>query len=93
MTVLGLEVAAGASVAPPIKDVRPRLIAYGSSITHGIGGADNGCAHGPVRTWPGTAARLANVNLLNLGVGGQCHFDQVCDAACSCVYLHKWLTG
>jgi hypothetical protein len=89
VTVLGLEVAAGASVAPPIKDVRPRLIAYGSSITHGIGGADNGCAHGPARTWPGTAARLANVNLLNLGVGGQCHFDQVCEPRPARAFIYR----
>ena len=76
VTVMSLEVNSGAAVAAPLKDSRPRWITHGSSITHGIGGADNGCAHGPARTWPGTAARLADVNLVNLGLGGQCHFDQ-----------------
>lgn len=55
--------------APPA-DRRPRWVTYGSSITH--------CAeaHSPSRTWPATAARLADVRLLSLGVGGQCHMDQ-----------------
>ena len=69
VTILSLEVAAGAVVAP-VKDLRPRWITHGSSITH--------CAeaHSPARTWPATAARLADVRLYSLGFGGQCHFDQ-----------------
>ena len=31
---------------------------------------------GPAFTWPATAARLADVNLTNLGLAGQCHLDQ-----------------
>ena len=69
VTILSLQVAAGAVVAP-VKDLRPRWITHGSSITH--------CAeaHSPARTWPATAARLADVRLYSLGFGGQCHFDQ-----------------
>ena len=69
VTILSLEVAPGAAVAP-VKDLRPRWITHGSSITH--------CAeaHSPARTWPATAARLADVRLYSLGFGGQCHFDQ-----------------
>lgn len=52
------------------EDRRPRWIHYGSSISH--------CyeAHSPSRTWPAVAARLAGVNLLNLGVAGECFLDQ-----------------
>lgn len=69
VTIMSLEVSAG-SVVAPVKDTRPRWITHGSSITH--------CAeaHSPARTWPATAARLADVNLYSLGFGGQCHFDQ-----------------
>ncbi len=50
-------------------DIRPRWLAYGSSITM--------CrtAYSPARTWPATAARRLNLNLTNLGFGGQCHLD------------------
>jgi hypothetical protein len=49
---------------------RPRWIHHGSSISH--------CweAHGPTQTWPAVAARLAGVDLLNLGVAGECFLDQ-----------------
>jgi lysophospholipase L1-like esterase len=33
-------------------------------------------ASGGSHTWPATAARLADVNLTNLGLAGQCHLDQ-----------------
>ncbi len=51
------------------EDRRPRWIHYGSSISH--------CyeAHSPTRTWPAVAAGLADVNLLNLGVAGECLLD------------------
>ena len=51
-------------------DRRPRWITHGSSITH--------CseAHSPSRTWPATAAQLADLHLVSLGFGGQCHLDQ-----------------
>eukprot|EP01051_Picozoa_sp_SAG22_P002587 SAG22_NODE_117_length_19289_cov_12.242574_7_plen_409_part_00 len=67
--VRSLEVGSGA-VLLPVVDSRPRWLTHGSSITH--------CseAYGPSRTWPATAARLADVNLCSLGYGGQCHLDQ-----------------
>jgi hypothetical protein len=54
----------------PHEDRRGRWIHYGSSISH--------CyeAHSPTRTWPAVAAGLAGVNLLNLGVAGECFLDQ-----------------
>jgi GDSL-like Lipase/Acylhydrolase family len=48
-----------------------RWIHYGSSISH-CSEADR-----PTNTWPAVAARLAGVDLTNLGFGGQCHLDQV----------------
>jgi hypothetical protein len=52
------------------EDRRPRWIHYGSSISH--------CyeAHSPTRTWPAVAAAVADVDLLNLGVAGECFLDQ-----------------
>jgi hypothetical protein len=51
------------------EDRRARWIHYGSSISH--------CyeAHSPTRTWPAVAAALADVDLLNLGVAGECFLD------------------
>lgn len=50
---------------------RPHLnwVHYGSSISHC---AD---AESPSRTWPAVAAQLAGLNLLNLGLGGNCQLD------------------
>ena len=56
--------------AEPTLDARPRWIVHGSSITHGAR------AHSPSQTWPAHAARLANLNLVNLGMGGNCLVDQ-----------------
>lgn len=42
---------------------------YGSSISHGMEAA------GPSRSWPALAARAAGVELVNLGLAGQCHLD------------------
>jgi hypothetical protein len=49
---------------------RPRWVVHGSSITH--------CAEAlsPARTWPAHAARLAGLDLLNLGMGGNCLVEQ-----------------
>jgi len=66
---LTLEGAAGINA---INDSRPLLVTYGSSITHGMP-----FANGPSSVWPVVAARAADVRVVNLGVGGQCHFDQV----------------
>lgn len=80
-----LEIEAGANCAV-VRDTRPRWITHGSSITHSKGLDANqfpglaygtGSAHSPSRTWPATAAKLADVNLLSLGFGGQCHMDQM----------------
>jgi hypothetical protein len=48
---------------------RRRWIHYGSSISH--------CREvaRPTSTWPAVAARLGGVDVLNLGVGGNCHLD------------------
>lgn len=63
-----MEIENGSVFDVPI-DGRPRWITYGSSITM--------CrqASSPSRTWPATAARRLNLNLTNLGYGGQCHLD------------------
>ncbi len=49
---------------------RRRWVHHGSSISHCSG------AHSPCRTWPAVTARLADVELLNLGFGGNCQLDQ-----------------
>lgn len=54
----------------PYEERRPRWIHYGSSISHSFG------APRPTETWPAVAALLAGVDLLNLGVAGQCFLDQ-----------------
>lgn len=48
---------------------QPRLIAYGSSITH------CGEAASPSRTWPALVARTLGADLTSLGFGGECHLD------------------
>ncbi|MGI5149611.1 SGNH/GDSL hydrolase family protein [Plantactinospora sp. CA-294935] len=48
---------------------RPRLITYGSSITH------CGAAASPTRTWPALVARTLGMDLTCLGFGGECHLD------------------
>ncbi|HET7567528.1 MAG TPA: SGNH/GDSL hydrolase family protein [Gaiellaceae bacterium] len=60
---------ADAPVAP-VDERRPRWIHYGSSISHCVE------ARRPTETWPALAARLAGLDLLNLGVAGNCHLDQ-----------------
>jgi lysophospholipase L1-like esterase len=42
---------------------------YGSSISHGME------ADGPSETWPAVAARKAGLDLLHLGLAGQCQID------------------
>lgn len=49
---------------------RPRWVHYGSSISQCAG------ASSPTQTWPAIVARAASVELLNLGVRGNCHLDQ-----------------
>jgi lysophospholipase L1-like esterase len=55
----------------PYDDTRLRWVTHGSSITHC---AD---AESPTGTWPGVAARLADIHHTNLGYGGHDHLDVV----------------
>jgi hypothetical protein len=63
-------VADGATLSAPPADMRRRWLHHGSSISHCME------AFSGSRTWPSTAARIADVNLTNLGLAGQCHLDQ-----------------
>jgi len=65
-----LQIDDGATIMPYL-DSRPRWIAYGSSITQCRGAAS------PTQTWPAIVARNMDLDLTCLGVGGECHFDQV----------------
>lgn len=56
----------------PVADVeedRPRWLHHGSSISHGS------AATHPTGTWPVVAARLAGLDLVNLGFGGSALLD------------------
>jgi hypothetical protein len=81
-----LRVSDGAAVAPTPDRGRPRWVHYGSSISH--------CMEpdGPTGTWPAVAARLADLNLQSLGLGGSCHLDQfaartICDLPADLISL------
>ena len=50
-------------------DNRPRWLHHGSSISHGS------IATHPTETWPVVAARLAGLDLVNLGLGGSALLD------------------
>ncbi len=52
-----------------VDDPRPHWVTYGSSLTHCVR------AHSPARTWPAIIARRYDLNLTNLGYGGQCCLD------------------
>jgi hypothetical protein len=64
-----LRVADGARVEAP-RHTQRRWAHYGSSISHCVE------AHGPSDVWPAVAARLGDVELLQLAFAGQCHLDQ-----------------
>lgn len=66
--VRGFRLEDGARLAPPPEGAK-RWAHYGSSISHGMEAA------GPSRTWPALVARRAGVDLLNLGMAGECHLD------------------
>ncbi len=68
--VRSLRISDGASVRATPDRTRPRWVHYGSSISHCME------AEGPTGTWPAVAARLADVTLQSLGLGGSCHLDQ-----------------
>lgn len=65
--VLGLE--GDAPVRPPAPVDRPVWLHHGSSISHGQE------AGGPTATWPVVAARHAGLEVVNLGLAGQCMLD------------------
>jgi hypothetical protein len=67
--VLEVRVAEGSTVEPVQRD-RRRWVHHGSSISHCLE------ATSPTGMWPAIAARLADVELLSLGFGGQCMLDQ-----------------
>jgi hypothetical protein len=58
-----------ASVTPAAPHA-PLWVHHGSSISHCFE------ALRPTETWPAIAARMAGVDLQNLGFAGQCHLDQ-----------------
>lgn len=64
----GLQVPVGARVMP-VPDRRPMWITWGSSLTHCVR------AGSAARVWPATVARRHNLNLVNLGFGGDCHLE------------------
>lgn len=65
LTLTGLYVEEETSVLP-CPDLRPRWVAYGSSITQCVAAA------GPSRTWPAIAARESGFHLTCLGFSGNC---------------------
>jgi lysophospholipase L1-like esterase len=65
-----LEFSSDASILP-YQESRPRWVAYGSSITQCRGAAS------PTQTWPAIVARSLGLDLYCLGVGGECHLDQM----------------
>ena len=68
MELQGLRVDDGATLdhAP---SMRPRWVHHGSSISHCLE------ASSPTKTWPAVAAAIGDVDLLNLGFGGECMLD------------------
>lgn len=65
-----LQFSSGASVLP-YRESRPHWVTYGSSITQCRGAAS------PTQTWPAIVARNLGLDLYCLGVGGECHLDQM----------------
>jgi len=60
----------GATVEAPPPSSRRRWVHYGSSISHCME------AEHPTGTWPAVVARVNDLDLYSLGLGGQCHLDQ-----------------
>jgi lysophospholipase L1-like esterase len=65
VSITGLEVDDGASVAP-WPDERPTVVFHGSSISHCMEAA------GGSGSWPAVAAGLGDVRLVNMGWAGSC---------------------
>ena len=53
----------------PMPDRRPLWVTWGSSLTHCVR------AGSAARVWPATVARQHNLNLINMGFGGNCHLE------------------
>ncbi|MNM90887.1 hypothetical protein D3C76_46240 [compost metagenome] len=68
MTVTRLSVEVDA-VCEHAADLRPKWVAYGSSITQCV------AAEGPSSTWPVIAARECDFQLTCLGFSGNCHLE------------------
>lgn len=62
---------AGADLTSAGLSSSPRIVTYGSSITHCRAAAS------PTRTWPAIVARELGLHLTCLGYGGQAHLDQM----------------
>ena len=58
-----------ATIAAPAEQTRRCWVHHGSSISHCVE------AESPTRTWPVVAAQLAGVEILNLGLAGNCQLD------------------
>ncbi|MGA8257382.1 MAG: SGNH/GDSL hydrolase family protein, partial [Nocardioides sp.] len=68
--VCAVRVASGSIVTQPApKPVR--WVHYGSSISHCVE------SRRPTETWPAVVARRHGLDLLNLGLAGHCHLDQL----------------
>jgi hypothetical protein len=65
-----LRISDTATISAAPDNERPRWVHHGSSISHCME------ANQPTGTWPVVAARLGNVEVINLGLGGACHLDQ-----------------
>jgi len=61
--------AGGATVLRPMPDRRPLWVTWGSSLTQCV------YAGSAARVWPATVARARDLNLMNLGFGGDCHLE------------------
>lgn len=69
VTIVSLEVDADASFASAPKELRKRILFYGSSISHGRK------ADGPSESWTVGAAHLAELEPINMGLGGACTME------------------
>ncbi len=58
-----------ATILRPLPDRRPLWVTWGSSLTHCVR------AGSAARVWPATVARRHNLNLINMGFGGNCHLE------------------
>lgn len=64
-----VDISGDAPIDAPERDVRPRWVHYGSSISHCMEAAS------PHDVWPVAASRAADLGLVNLGFAGQCMLD------------------